>query len=193
MSDPVKPRTKSGRAAPHADGARSVPEFLMRPARGEDILPYTAFLADPAVTVWLDDSAQVPVPPTRVEAIMLRDAWCLWSLESEGRFIGVTSLYEPDLSRGVARFSIVIGDRAFWGRGLGTAITREVVAHGFDALGLRKINSDYLEPHAASKAIHAHVGFVEEGCMRADSWRRGAWVDRIVLSVLADEWRGRRS
>lgn len=163
------------------------PPFILRPARGEDILPYCGYLTNPDVTVWLDESAQVPIPPSRVEAILLHEAWCLWAIESDGRFVGVTSLYAPDLARGQARFSIVLGDPKTWGRGLGTAVTRRVVDHAFGNLGLHKVNSDYLAPNAASRAIHERVGFVEEGRLREDSWRQGRWVDRILLSLLASE------
>lgn len=165
------------------------PALTIRPACGADILPYAGFLADPEVTVWLDDTAQVPISAARVEAILLHEAWCLWALEHEGRFIGVTSLYEPDLAHGCARFSVVIGDRQAWGKGLGSLAARQVAAHAFEHLGLRKINSDYLEPNLASKKIHQRAGFVEEGRLRQDAWRRGSWVDRIVLSLLAGEWR----
>lgn len=168
----------------------SAPPFNLRPARGEDVLPYTAYLADPGITVWLDNSAQVPIPPSRVEAILLHEAWCLWSIECDGRFVGVTSLYGPDLGRGQARFSIVLGDPEVWGRGLGTEVTRRVVDHAFRNLGLHKVSSDYLEPNAASRAIHERVGFVEEGRLREDAWRQGRWVDRILLSLLASEWKG---
>ena len=36
------------------------------------------------------------------------------------------------------------------------------------------------------------AGFVEEGRLREDAWRQGRWVDRIVLSLLAGEWRDAR-
>ncbi|MDH3234889.1 MAG: GNAT family N-acetyltransferase [Alphaproteobacteria bacterium] len=161
---------------------------MLRPARGEDVLPYTAFLADPDVAVWLDDTVQRPVPATRVEAILLHEAWSLWSIDCEGRFVGVASLYEPDLVLGAARFSIVLGDKRVWGKGLGTAITREVLHRAFSEQGLRKIKSDYLVPNVASKVLHERVGFVEEGRLRDDAWRRGEWVDRVLLSFLSREY-----
>lgn len=162
----------------------------MRAARGEDVVPYTIFLGDPEVSRWLDDVAQRPLSAATVEQILLHDAWCLWAIECEGHLAGVTSLYEPDLLRGIARFSIVIGDKTMWGKGLGTAVTQRVVAHAFGALGLRKVNSDYLAPNAGSAVIHDRVGFVKEGTLRADAWRDGRWVDRVILSLLADEWTG---
>jgi RimJ/RimL family protein N-acetyltransferase len=72
-------------------------------------------------------------------------------------------------------------------------VTRRVVDHAFRNLGLHKVNSDYLEPNAASRAIHERVGFVEEGRLREDAWRQGRWIDRILLSLLASEWRGTAS
>ncbi|HUT48440.1 MAG TPA: GNAT family protein [Alphaproteobacteria bacterium] len=167
------------------------PKFIMRAARGEDVVPYTIFLGDREVSRWLDDMAQRPLSAAQIEQILLHDAWCLWAIECGGRFAGVTSLYEPDTLRGIGRFSIVIGDKTLWGRGLGAAVTRKVLDHAFGALGLRKVNSDYLAPNKGSAIIHDRLGFVEEGRLRADAWREGRWVDRIILSILADEWTGR--
>lgn len=164
------------------------PPFIIRPPKFEDIAPYTDFLSDPNVSVWLDDSAQVPLSAARVEAILLREAWCLWSIDCEGSFVGVTSLYTPDLARGTARYSIVIGDPKYWGRGLGTAIVEKVIDHGFTSLGLRKIESDVLEPNKGALIIHRRAGFVEEGRLRQDAWRRGQWVDRVLLSIVKGEW-----
>lgn len=163
-------------------------KFTLRPANLDDVVPYTYFLADPEVRVWLDDSAQLPMSTGRIEALLMREAWCLWAIDVAGKFAGVTSLYEPNKQLGTARFSIVLGDKSCWGKGIGSGVTAEVLAHAFTDLGLRKVNSDYLEPHAGSKRIHENNGFVEEGRQRADAWRQGRWVDRILLSILHDEW-----
>jgi RimJ/RimL family protein N-acetyltransferase len=167
------------------------PPFVLRPPRYEDVIPYTHFLADPEVSIWLDDSAQRALSVARVEAILLREAWCLWAIDCDGEFTGVTSFYEPDPSRRAARYSIVIGDRRRWGQGLGTAVIRQVVEHGFNQLNLRKIESDILEHDKGALVIHERAGFAEEGRLRQDAWRRGEWVDRILLSILYDEWRER--
>lgn len=160
----------------------------MRPPRAEDILPYTAFLARPEVSVWLDDSAQYPISAAQVETILLRDAWCLWSIDCGGKFVGVTSFYEPDLALGTARLSIVIGDRSYWKKGLGAAVFARVIEHGFLRLGLRKINSDYLHPNEAARIIHERAGFTREGVLREDAWRNGRWVDRVLVSYLQHDY-----
>lgn len=184
-------RTMLGEERHAAIGAAAdtaVPPFVLRPPHLGDVVPYTNFLADSAVSLWLDDSAQRPLSTGRVESLLLRDGWCLWSIEVDGAFVGVTSLYEPDMARQAARFSIVVGDRRQWNRGLGTAVARAVMRHGFAELGLRKIVSDYLEPNAASARLHVRCGFTVEGRLREDAWRQGRWVDRLWLSLLKSEW-----
>ena len=177
-----RPGPAGGRARAVGDG------FALRPPHLGDVVPYTTFLADPDVRIWLDDSAQRPLSTGRVESLLLREGWCLWSIEADGAFVGVASLYEPDLARGAARFSIVIGDKTQWNRGLGTSVTAAVLAHGFTELGLHKIESDYIAPNVASARIHDRCGFTVEGRFRDDAWRQGRWVDRIWLSVLRSEW-----
>lgn len=166
----------------------AAPSFVIRAPIAEDIVPYANFLANPDVSVWLDDSAQTPISAARVEDILLRKAWALWSIECDGAFVGVTSLYDPDLLRGTARYSIVIGDPNYWGRGLGSAVILEVMKHAFLSLGLRKVESDILAPNKGAIVVHERAGFIEEGCLRQDAWRRGEWTDRILMSLLRDEW-----
>jgi len=162
--------------------------FVLRAPRPADVPLYTAFLADPGVALWLDDRCQRPVLEVEVAAFLLGDAWCRWAIECDGAFAGVTGLNYPDHSWGAARFFIVIGRKELWNRGLGTAVIKAVVRHGFVNLGLRKITSDYLEPNHGSRVIHERAGFAIEGHLREDAWRQSHWVDRILLSLLRQDY-----
>jgi len=164
------------------------PIFVLRPPREQDVPVYAVQLADPEVSVWLEDRCQRPVPEADVAGFLLGGAWCRWAIECEGAFAGVTGLHYPDFSWGAARFFIVIGDKRFWGRGLGGGAIKAVVSHGFMALGLRKITSDYLEPNHGSRTIHERAGFTVEGRLREDAWRQDRWVDRILLSLLREDY-----
>ncbi|MED5579110.1 MAG: GNAT family protein [Nitrospinota bacterium] len=168
---------------------KASPDFLLRPTRIEDIEPYTLFLSNPDVTIWLDDFFQKPITRVQVEGLFHQDSWCRWAIECENKFVGLTALTDPDLSRGIARFFIVIGETSLWGENLGTNILKEVLKLGFDSMGLRKINSDYLEPNIASQKIHEQNGFKIEGTLRKDCWREGKWVNRKLLSLLREEYK----
>lgn len=165
----------------------------LRAPRADDVGPYAGHLADAEVSRWLDDACQRPLTLVQVEAFMFQDLWCRWSIECDGAFIGLTGLEWNRTHSGAARFFVVIGRRDLWGRGIGTSVLRRVVDHGFRKLGLHRIASDYLAPNVASAAIHRHAGFVEEGRLRADAWRDGRWVDRILVSMLRDEYLERPS
>jgi RimJ/RimL family protein N-acetyltransferase len=167
---------------------KTPPVFLLRPARYEDVPLYCGFLAEPEVRIWLEDRCQRPLTVQQTQSFLMGESWARWAIESEGAFVGMTGLEYYDATRNVARFFIVIGARAAWGKGLGTAVTRAVLDKGFIELGLRKIASDYLAPNRASARIHERVGFTIDGCARQDRWRQGRWVDRVFLSILRDEY-----
>lgn len=168
----------------------SPPAFVLRPPHALDVPIYTAYLADPEVSVWLEDRCQRPVPESEVAAFLLGNAWCRWAIDCEGTFAGVTGLHYPDHSWGAARFFIVIGRRQLWNCGLGTSVIKAVVHHGFVSLGLRKITSDYLEPNHPSRVIHERAGFAIEGRLREDAWRQNRWVDRVLLSLRRQDYLG---
>jgi len=164
------------------------PSFVLHPPLYADVLTYTWFMADPEVTVWLDDRCQRPVLFHHALAFVLGEAWCRLAIKCEGRFVGLCGLEDYDPANARAHFFIVLGDRALWSRGLGTAVTQALLTIGFRDLGLRRIDSNLLAPNHASRRLHARVGFVEEGCQRQVAWRRGAWVDRILLGLLREDW-----
>jgi len=166
------------------------PSFNLRAPRYDDVGIYTAFMADPQVTIWLEDRCQRPVHFHHALAFVLGEAWCRLAIEYQGRFVGITGLEDYDPCNGVARFFIVIGDHDASNRGLGTAVARALVSKGFRDLGLRKIVSNYFAPNVASKVIHARAGFSEEGVQRQVGWRRGEWVDHVLVSILREEWQG---
>ena len=164
------------------------PTYILRPPRYEDAIAYCTFMADPEVTVWLEDRCQRPILYPHALGFVMGEAWCRLAIEMEGRFVGMAGLEDYDLVNGVARFFIVVGERAAWNKGLGGAVLRQIVRSGFEELGLRKIMSNYLVPNSASQIIHARTGFVEEGRQREAAWRRGVWVDQILVSLLRSEW-----
>ena len=167
---------------------RVPPPFLLRAPRHEDAAAYAAFMSDPEVSIWLEDRCQRPILFHNALAFVLGEAWCRLAIECEGRFVGMAGLEDYDPVNGVARFFVVVGDRALSNRGLATAVARSLVSRGFHELGLRKIVSNYLAPNVASRIIHERAGFSEEGVQRQVAWRRGEWVDQVLVSILREEW-----
>ncbi|WP_280697080.1 GNAT family protein [Kitasatospora sp. GP82] len=77
-------------------------------------------------------------------------------------------------------------------RGLGTEALRLIVGYGFEQLGLHRISLGVFAFNP--RAIHSYekAGFVVEGVQRDALHYDGAWVDQVVMSILAPEWEGHR-
>jgi len=105
------------------------------------------------------------------------------------RFIGTAGLMMVNWRERSAMFGISIGDKSYWNRGIGTEVTRMIVAHAFDDMNLHRV---WLDVHATNpRGIRAYekAGFTREGVQREAHWSEGAYCDVVVMSILAAEWR----
>ena len=75
-------------------------------------------------------------------------------------------------------------------RGQGAPFMRALLAHVFTELGGHRIGFDVTADNARALALYDACGFVPEGRVR-ECWQRpdGAWVDCLLLGLLAREWR----
>jgi RimJ/RimL family protein N-acetyltransferase len=77
---------------------------------------------------------------------------------------------------------------AFRGRGLGTDTVGVLCRYGFAVLGLHRLQIETLGDNAAMIAAATRCGFELEGTLRRAAWVTGAFLDEIVMGLLADEW-----
>lgn len=74
------------------------------------------------------------------------------------------------------------------GRGLGTEATRLVLSHGFDSMGLHRIDLRVLAFNAMAIACYRKCGFIVEGRERESCWLENVWHDDIIMGILAREY-----
>lgn len=111
---------------------------------------------------------------------------------STDAYVGEAVLNELDVENGSCNFRIaLVGPRAF-GRGYGTEATRLILAHGFETVGLHRIELQVFDFNPRARRLYDNVGFVHEGTRRDALRWDGAWVDAHDMSILADEWRQHR-
>ncbi|MEU1267029.1 GNAT family protein [Streptomyces sp. NPDC005799] len=108
-----------------------------------------------------------------------------------GELLGEVVLYEWDPGARSCTFRTLIGPRGR-GRGVGTEATRLVVAHGFEQLGLHRIQLEAYGHNRRALHVYEKVGFVLEGVRREAAWRDGVWVDEVVMGLLDREWAAHR-
>jgi RimJ/RimL family protein N-acetyltransferase len=114
-----------------------------------------------------------------------------WAIEADGRHIGNCNLttQEPGQS---AHFGIMIGDKTAWGKGYGTAATREALRIGFVEMGLHRIHLDTDARNLRAIRCYEKCGFRHEGVLRKARLKRGIWADTVLMAILREEWEAGR-
>jgi RimJ/RimL family protein N-acetyltransferase len=104
--------------------------------------------------------------------------------------IGTCCLVDIDWVGRVAELRIRIGDKAAWGKSLGSEACALLVHFGFVHLNLERIWLRVFARNAAAQKLYEKLGFVSEGRLRK-AWRlQGVTDDVIVMGLLREEWRG---
>ena len=100
-------------------------------------------------------------------------------------YAGIAQISETNLS---GEFFIFIGDKSYHGNGIGTFITKEIVKCGFQELGLNRIMLTVSEKNIGAIKAYKNANFKTEGVMREAFFRDGKFHDKIIMSILKDEW-----
>jgi RimJ/RimL family protein N-acetyltransferase len=161
--------------------------LILRPWRDEDLAPFAALNADPAVMEHFPATltrAESDAFAARVRSEMAERGFGLWAVEAPGvaPFIGFTGLAvvrfdapfrraAPQAPPGGARSEaepsevIEIGwrlARAHWGQGYSPEAARAALAFGFEHLGLAEIVSFTATGNARSRRVMEKIGMTHD-------------------------------
>ena len=149
--------------------------------------------ASPDYAVWLNDAEVNRYLETRSvtidglktfireknanpHALLLGIFW-----KENGLHIGNIKLEPIDLQRRSAVLGILIGEKAYWGKGVATEAIELVTHHAFSALRLKEMTLGVIAEHTAAIRAYEKCGFViahrEKNAINHD----GVLFDRIVM------------
>lgn len=103
-----------------------------------------------------------------------------------GRHVGNIRLGPIDRNHGLGEIGIMIGDRAAWGSGVGTAAIRRIADIARHELGLRKLSAGCYAANAGSRKAFEKAGFVVEAVRPAHALLDGAPEDQLLLGLVID-------
>jgi len=105
----------------------------------------------------------------------------------DGAFLGVCLLFNF-VERGLrAEIGYILG-RAHWSRGYVSEALPALIDHGFEALGLNRLEADIDPRNAASARVLMRLGFVQEGLLRERWVVRGEPSDSALYGLLREDW-----
>lgn len=109
-------------------------------------------------------------------------------VSATGDLIGFAQIAFIDHHHRRCRMALVIGEREYWGRGLGTEAILRMVRYCFEDLDLLRIGAEMFAFNDRSIRAFAAAGFRREGVLR-DGIRRGEhYHDEYLYGLLRREW-----
>ena len=170
-------------------------QIYLRPLEKEDLSEeYLGWLNDPEVSRYLESGI---FPCTRDELEKFyeqvtgsRDQVILAIVDKEkDQHIGNVKLGPINWLHRKATFGILIGEKEFWGKGIGEEATRLMVEYGFFRLNLRRIELGVYAEHKAAIRSYEKVGFRIEGRLRESLFREGKYTDGLWMGLLRSEYK----
>ncbi len=77
----------------------------------------------------------------------------------------------------------------YQGRGIVTRACQALVRYAFQELGLNRVQIRVAVDNARSRAIPERLGFTQEGILRQAARVGDRFMDMVMYSILAEEWR----
>jgi RimJ/RimL family protein N-acetyltransferase len=102
--------------------------------------------------------------------------------------IGYAGLYEINSTARKAEFRVLIGEKDFWGRGLGTEITELLTFYGFDRLNLNRIYLGFTADNKGAARAYEKAGYNHEGVLKQDIYRNSQYYDSVRMAILRDDY-----
>jgi RimJ/RimL family protein N-acetyltransferase len=166
---------------------------LLRPLERADLNErYLSWLNDPEVTRY----TEIGTFPSTAEDLenyyrsvmgSKNDVMLAVVEKKSGRHIGNVKLGPIHWVHRRATFGILIGEKEFWGKGIGFEATQLMVSYGFERLNLRRIDLGVFAEHEAAVRCYEKAGFKVEGRMREDLFLDGKYRDRLWMGLLRSD------
>jgi RimJ/RimL family protein N-acetyltransferase len=140
-----------------------------------DVLIYPVSRADELK--WLE-SVSLANPREKVFAVETLD----------GRLIGSIGLHNISWIERKAELGIMIGEKACWNRGFGTAAVRELLRMSFGKMNLHRIYLRVYENNLRAIRVYSRCGFQQEGLLREDHYSGGQYCNTLIMGILRGEF-----
>lgn len=106
--------------------------------------------------------------------------------------VGIVGLANLDERNASAELRVVIGEVGAWDKGKGSDAIQVMLDHAFNVRNLHRVWLRVMEYNKRALRCYEKCGFVVEGRCRHDLYHEGAWRDALRMSILEDEFRGRK-
>lgn len=109
-----------------------------------------------------------------------------WKKNNE--HIGNVSIQKIDPVNRSAEIAILIGNKKYWNKGIGSEAYKLVIEYGFKTLNLNRLSSGQTLTNKGMINVCEKNGMKKEGVLREVLYKNGKYSDAVVYSILAKEF-----
>ncbi len=159
----------------------------------DDAEKWTEWDNDLEVTIPLGDEAYIPYSLAKMRDILSGviksqdHIFSIVDLETDAA-IGRCILFDIDRVNRKAMLGIVIGEKAYWGKGYGQDAMKLLLDYGFNLLNLNSVMLGTFSFNERAIGCYKKVGFKEIGRRRQARIIGGKRFDAVLMDILAEEF-----
>ena len=165
--------------------------YLRRVDKGDATEDYLSWINDPEVTKYTE---------SRFSEYTLKDVQDYIESESkskdsiflaivykkDNKHIGNLKMHRIDRIHKNAEVSILVGEKSYWGKGIGREALKLVMDYAFESLDLCKLYAKCYSNNFGSIKAFQGAGFVIEGVQKKQYFSEGEHVDGVLLGIVKE-------
>ena len=151
---------------------------------------------------WLKDEEIIKVIISANPNITIEDVrdYCHKMMESkenyffaivtnENKHIGNLRLGPIDFNARICRYGMMIGDKSYHNRGIGSEVVKLALDFCFEKIGMHKVFLDVLDHNKPAIRIYEKNGFITEGIQHDHVFKDGQFYDMRLMGIINPEER----
>jgi len=103
--------------------------------------------------------------------------------------IGNIKLDKFDWVSRTCELGLLIGNKNYWGKGIGYEVCKLTIEYAFSDLNMRKVLLAVYENNPAAISLYTKLGFIQEGSLRQQIFEGGSYYDKIYMGLFKEELR----
>ncbi len=104
------------------------------------------------------------------------------------RLIGIVDIHNIDELNKKCSIECTIGNKSYRNQGYGKAAFLEGLTYCFETLQMNKVSTSAFDFNENWIALVSKLGFKQEGLLREHALKRGKYSDKMIFSMLKDEY-----
>jgi [ribosomal protein S5]-alanine N-acetyltransferase len=101
--------------------------------------------------------------------------------------IGNIKLDHFDWVSRTCELGLLIGNKAYWGKGIGHEVCTLTLQYAFDDLNVRRVMLAVYENNPAAIRLYEKLGFQHEGCLRKHVFEGGEYYNKLYMGIFKEE------